>query len=119
MRSPGVSDPSGRMKAEFPKGACHEVEERREQEKASIHRLRQVIEKSRHREIAHACAKVGRECQSAVKEEEEGTRQYREEVIADDKPRLEARRRFCNPFHHFSVAHMLVLPLHANQIGPW
>src|SRR5690348_7572856 len=51
----------------------------------SIHRLRQVIEKSRQREIAHRCDNVRRESHSSMKKENEGPHKYREHVIQSDK----------------------------------
>ena len=50
---------------------------------------------------------------------------YFEDLKDTRNPGLETRRRFCNPFHHYSCAHIrfslceeLESNVHANQIGP-
>src|SRR5437879_3869987 len=104
-----------RQKVKKLKGDCHEVEGRREQRESPVHRFKDVIEEQRYsdhaRDLDNARCEVRCKTQPAVKEELGACcRQQEEQKKGTGNPGLETWRRFCNPFHYLSSAHIRSFP---------
>src|SRR5882724_2175676 len=101
-----------------PNDDSHEADERREQREVPVHRLEYSIEEQCHSDIARARGEAGCGTQPAANEEGNSTRQEDEQIKGTGNPRLETRRRFCTPFHHFTCAHIFFLHMYATIRNP-
>jgi hypothetical protein len=67
----------------------------------------QLIEESRHRDIANGRDEIEYQTQAAMSEDYDPSRHYGDEIKSTRDSGLEMWGRFCDPFLHFSEAHNL------------